>query len=134
MKTTTLIRLVRSIVLLTFAVGISAGGSGCILAAVGAGAGAVAYVRGELTVTLNEKVADVGSAADKALKKLQFSRVSEAKDALYQEYVARTADDKKVIVSAKSKGERLTELKIRVGTFGDENRSQTILEAIKAGL
>ncbi len=111
-----------------------AGLSGCLAVAAGAGAGAVAYVRGELQVNLANDYDKVVDAARGAIKDLEFAKVSENKDALNAELVARTALDKKIVISISNSGKKLTNIKIRVGVFGDEPLSMSILDKIKAGL
>jgi hypothetical protein len=111
-----------------------AGLSGCLAVAAGAGAGAVAYVRGELEANLGNDYDRVVTAARNAIKDLEFAKVSENKDALKAELVARTAMDKKVVISISNSGKKLTNIKIRVGVFGDEPLSMSILDKIKAGL
>lgn len=108
--------------------------SGCILAAAGAGAGAVAYVRGELEANLDNDYNAVVEASRGALADLEFARVSENKDALKAVMISRTAMDKKVEVTVSSSGKSLTNIKIRVGIFGDEQLSISILDRIKARL
>jgi hypothetical protein len=105
---------------------------GCIVMAVGAGAGAVAYVRGELNATLDKDYNLVVKATAQALKELEFAKVSENKDALQAVFVARTALDKKVEIKLGNPGNKLTTIKIRVGIIGDEALSQAILAKIKA--
>ncbi len=108
--------------------------SGCILAAAGAGAGAVAYVRGELEANVDKDYNSVLNATREAIKDLEFAKVSENKDALKAVLVARTALDKKIEITVSNPGKSLTNIKIRVGVFGDEQLSLTILEKIKARL
>ena len=110
--------------------------SGCLAVAAGAtaGAGAVAYVRGELDVTLPNDYSQVVDSARAALKELEFTKVSDKKDSLSAELVSRTALDKKVRITIASSGKQLTNIKIRVDIFGDESLSNTILAKIKAGL
>lgn len=121
--------------LVVLLLGISlAGLSGCIVAAAGAGAGAVAYVRGELEANLNTDYNKVVDSARNTIKDLEFAKVSENKDALKCVLVARTAMDKKVEVTITNSGKKLTNIKIRVGLFGDESLSLSILEKIKAGI
>lgn len=108
--------------------------SGCILAAAGAGAGAVAYVRGELEANLDHDYNAVVEAARGAVADLEFARVSENKDALKAVMVSRTAMDKKVEITISNSGKSLTNIKIRVGVFGDEQLSMSILDRIKARL
>lgn len=107
---------------------------GCIVAAAGAGAGAVAYVRGELDANLNNDYNKVVDSTRRSIKDLEFALVSENKDALKAVFVARTALDKKVEITIENSGKRLTHIKIRVGLFGDESLSVSILDKIKAGL
>ena len=107
---------------------------GCIAVAVGAGAGVVAYVRGDLETTLATDYNPVVDATRGALKQLEFVKVSDNKDAFKAVIVARTALDKKVEISLTNTGKNLTNIKIRVGVFGDEQISLAILEKIKAGL
>jgi hypothetical protein len=111
--------------------------SGCFLVAVGAagaaGAGTVAYVRGELDVTLGKTYEQVVNASNRALVQLEFARVSERKDAFSALLTARTAEDKKIEVKLTKEGDSLTKVTIRVGVFGDETMSRAILEKIEAG-
>ena len=107
---------------------------GCIVAAAGAGASAVAYVRGELNADLNADYNKVVDSARKSIKDLEFAKVSENKDALKAVLVARTAMDKKVEIDITNSGKKLTNIKIRIGLFGDEALSMSILDKIKAGL
>ena len=108
--------------------------AGCLAVAAGAGAGAVAYVRGDLEANLTNDYDKVVNAARGAIKDLEFAKVSENKDALRAELVARTALDKKITISISNSGKKLTNIKIRVGVFGDEQLSMSILDKIKAGL
>lgn len=111
-----------------------AGLSGCLAVAVGAGAGAVAYVRGDLEANLGSDYQQVVNATRDVLKELEFAPVSENKDALNAVLVARTAMDKKVEITITNSGKKLTSIKIRVGVFGDEKLSMAILDKVKAGL
>lgn len=110
--------------------------SGCLLVAAGAvaGAGAVVYVRGELDASLDDGHASVDVAANRAIDQLKFRKISESKDSLKAVLIARTADDTKVEIKVLKVSEVLTKVEIRVGTFGDQALSMTILEKIKAGL
>ena len=118
-------------VLLGFAL---AGLSGCLAVAAGAGASAVAYVRGDLETNLHTDYNRVVDSARSAIGELEFAKVSENKDALKAIFVARTALDKKVEITIANSGKKLTSIKIRVGVFGDEALSMSILDKVKAGL
>ena len=109
--------------------------SGCLLVAAGAaGAGTVAYVRGELTASLGNEFGAVTKATGRAIEQLKFAKVSENADALSARFVVRTAQDKKIEIVLTKVGEELTKVEIRVGVFGDETVSMTILDKIKANL
>jgi Protein of unknown function (DUF3568) len=112
--------------------------SGCFVAAVGAagaaGAGTVAYVRGELEAHVGHPFEAVANAADNAVVQLQFAKISEARDAFSAKIVARTAEDKKVEIAVERESDNLTKVTIRIGTFGDEEKSRAFLEEMKARL
>jgi len=110
--------------------------TGCVLAVAGAaaGAGAVAYVRGELEASLEHNYAKVVDATRMALRDLEYAKISEKKDAIDAEFVYRTALDKKITVKLNRLTEKTTKVKIRVDLLGDEALSTSVLEKIKANL
>ncbi len=109
--------------------------SGCVVVAAGAvGAGAVAYVRGELESSLEAGLDDAYAAAQRALDKLEFARIDQRKSGLDAQLVHRTALDKKVEIKLKKVTERLTKIEIRVGIVGDQELSLTLLDKIRAEL
>jgi hypothetical protein len=109
--------------------------SGCLAVAAGAGAGAaVAYVRGELRVTLPSNYEATSRATNRAIEQLQFTKVSERKDALLDLIEARNAADKKIEIRLENTARELTKVRIRIGIFGDEALSMAILDKIKANL
>ncbi len=108
--------------------------SGCLAVAVGAGASAVAWVRGELRTTVNGNFDKTVAAANKAVRQLEFVKISESKDALLAIIVARNAADKKIQIKIENVGGALTNVKIRVGIIGDEPVSLALLEKIRANL
>jgi uncharacterized protein YunC (DUF1805 family) len=106
--------------------------SGCVAVAVGAGAGTVAYVRGELKSTLDAKVETLAQASEWSLDELGIKRLDTKKDSVSAVITARTADDKKVEIHIKSITSRASDLTIRVGVFGDQRVSTVILDKIKS--
>lgn len=109
--------------------------SGCLLLAAGAaGAGTVAYVRGELAASLGNELGAVVKATGRSIEQLKFAKIAESADALSARFTARTAQDKKIEIVLTKVGENLTKVEIRVGVFGDEDVSMTILGKIKANL
>jgi hypothetical protein len=108
--------------------------SGCIAVAAGAGAGAVAYIRGELNSSLEASVEKAAKATQAAITDLKLSEISSKADALSAEFVARDAQDNKIVIVLKRNTDHITSISIRVDTFGDQEISQTILESIKKHL
>lgn len=109
--------------------------SGCVAIVAGAaGAGTVAWVRGELQATLDSNYESTVRAANRAIEQLQFAKVNDKTDALTATITARTADDKKIQVKVTKVSDQATKVAIRVGTFGDQSVSQAILDKIKAAL
>ncbi|MCA9810130.1 MAG: DUF3568 family protein [Candidatus Dadabacteria bacterium] len=113
--------------------------TGCLAAAaVGvaavAGAGTVAYIKGELKATEEASMDKAWKATEGAVDELQFLVINKIHDAVSGELEAKTADNKTVKISLKRIGNNLTEITIRVGTFGDENLSRYILSKIEARL
>ena len=107
--------------------------SGCAALLVGgaAGAGSVAYYYGELKATEEVSMTRAWSATQKAMTDLGYSITDKGKDAFYAELVARGAGDKKVKIKLESQTDTLTDIKIRVGMFGNESLSRRILDKIK---
>jgi hypothetical protein len=128
-------RALRPILAVACAAAISLGSIGCAAIAVGAGAaGAVAYLRGDLQTTLAHPYENVLQAAQEAVGEMGFVMESESIDALTATYTGRTAADQQVNITVQNSGENLTDLRIRVGTFGDERQSRVILDSIRARL
>lgn len=108
---------------------------GCVAVVAGvAGAGAVAYVRGELQALLDAPYASVVRAANRAVSELEFVKVSERMDALTAVLIARTANDKKVEIRILKSTDAITRVEIRVGIFGEEALSQTVLAQLREHL
>lgn len=110
-------------------------GSGCVaIVAAGAGAGTVAYLRGELEATVSGNLDQTNKAVNRAIEELKFVRISESKDALLALTVVRNAADQRIEVRQDGVGEKLTRVRIRVGVFGDEKLSRTLLDRIQSKL
>lgn len=108
--------------------------TGCVVIAAGAGAGAVAYVRGEMQTSVEHDLDAVFKASQRALGKLEFAKVNDHKSGVDAQLIARTALDKRVEIKLTKVTDTLTKVQIRVGLVGDQDLSLTILEKIKAEL
>mgnify|MGYP001236001638 FL=1 len=120
---------------------------GCVALVAGAvaGAGAYAYAEGKLESTLSAPLDRSYAAARRAISDLEFTETSAKKDALEAIVEAKTAGNDTVTITLKALavggGEggdpsksTTTKCSIRIGTFGDEKKSITILDAIKSHL
>ncbi len=109
--------------------------SGCVAVVAGAaGAGAVAYVRGQLEAPLNADYEQSVAATNLAIKQLEFARISEKKDALEAYFTVRTAADRKIDIKVIKIAAGASKVQIRVGIFGDEDLSMTVLTKIRDNL
>lgn len=130
--------------LLVAAAVIAAGTPGCALLIGGAvGAGAVAYAKGDVRETVPEPLDRVTAAARKALadRKLAVKKtVTTADRVTYEAGVDNAAVStidaakQRVSVHCVSLAPASTEITIRAGTIGDEERGRAILNEIKAAL
>ncbi|MCX5660016.1 MAG: DUF3568 family protein [Planctomycetota bacterium] len=118
--------------------GATAFNSGCILAAAAVGAGAAAggvlYVKGELQADLSAPPDKATAASKKALTDMSMIGVAATGTAVDGLVTARTANDKRIEVTIKGKGGNQSSVGIRVGIFGDEEVSRSILARIQDNL
>jgi hypothetical protein len=111
---------------------------GCLLLAAGAGAGAgvatMAYVKGELKTTYAASLNRTWDATLSALKDLQINVRSSKKDATEGDIEATKSDGTKVKIVLEPAGPDTISVRIRVGTFGDEEASRVINRQIASKL
>lgn len=122
--------------LVALVLGVSVAGlTGCVaVVAAGAAGTGVAWYRGQLEANLDQNIEAVFAASQKALTQLEFANISNKKSTVDAQLVSRTALDKKVEITLQKVTDRSTKVIIRVGVFGDETLSMSILDKIKAAL
>jgi len=112
--------------------------SGCAVLLVGgaaaAGAGTVAYIRGDLNATLDGTLERTIAATKAGLRDAQMPVTAEENDGITAKFTARARGDKKVTIHVKKVTGTTTSVSIRVGVWGDEAVSREILEKIKSHL
>jgi hypothetical protein len=128
-KLTLVLLLLASPVVLTGCLAAAAVGGGAV-----AGAGTIAWMQGELKSTEGYPFAKVWAATVKTIEQLDFIVVNKVSDAISGEIDIVTADNKKVKIRVKRVGDNITEIKIRVDTFGDETLSRYILNNIQSNI
>ncbi len=109
-------------------------GCGAVVVGAAAGAGAVAYVRGELKATEEAPLDAVVKATRAAIQDLRFTLTGSEADAVSGQFTAQTANDKRIEINLKRVSDELTQIRIRVDIFGDEDLSRLIHDKIKANL
>lgn len=111
---------------------------GCALfligAGVAAGVGTVAYVNGDLRGSEEVSVDHAFTAVVKTMNELEFKISEQQKDAIAGKVVARRADGTAIGIYVKRQTDSMTEIRVRVGTFGDEALSKLIYDKIKKNL
>ena len=95
-------------------------------AAAATGAGAYYYVKGDLKRTYDAPLDKTLDATVQALNELQMNVDSKQHDAFSGVIKGTLADGKSYTVNLKRLAENSTEVGIRIGTFGDRERSEAI--------
>ncbi len=112
--------------------------SGCVGAAVvagaGAGVGTYSYMNRELTATYHEPLQEIWLKTLGAVKKLQLTFRTKKIDALGGAIEARRADGTMVKIRLTPVGERDTAIGVRVGTWGNREKSEIVHSAIRKEL
>jgi hypothetical protein len=108
-------------------------------AAAGGGAGAISYVNNELRTTLEVGMDRAWNAAVASMQDLQFRVIQDktVKDATGGTVYARDAKDQPVIIQLIRQSDRVTEIRVRVGTFdtaANREMAQLVYDKIKGHL
>jgi hypothetical protein len=108
--------------------------TGCAALMVGAAAGGAAagalYYKGELKADVDATPQAVMAATEKAFRDLIWTKETVAASATDGLATAHTATGKEVKVTVFTKTPQVSELGIRIGTFGDENLSRLLYDRI----
>ena len=99
-------------------------------AAAGAAAG-VLYHEGELRGDIEASPPAVIKATERAFRDLIWSKESAKSSATDGLATARTATGREVTVTVTRKTEEVSQVGIRIGTFGDENLSRLLYDKIQ---
>ena len=126
-------RTVGLAVLMLISCGILAG-CGAIIVGAAAGAGAVAYIRGELEATEQAPIGEVFAATKAAVDDLEFKVLSADADAYEGKVRAETARGKDISIALERESDTVTTIRIRVDLIGDEDLSRLIHDRIREHL
>jgi hypothetical protein len=114
--------------------GASPPGCGALLLLGGAGTSAIAFATGELRSTEPVPLVELDQACAKAIDSLGYDKVEVVRQAGKVRWQARTAGGDPVDIHLTAEGPDETELRIRIGVFGDETRSRLVREQIQQSL
>jgi hypothetical protein len=107
---------------------------GCTALVVGAAAGGATagalYYKGELKASVDGTPEAVIVATEKAFKDLIWAKETATASQTDGLATARTATGKEVKVTVNATTPQVSEVRIRVGTFGDENLSRLLYDRI----
>ena len=109
-------------------------GCGALLLVGGAGTSAIAYTAGELKSNEEYSLNDLDDACRIAVNTLGYDKVETTYEKDKVRWQARTVSGDPVDIHLAAKGTNRTELRIRIGVFGDEARSRLVLEQIHQSL
>jgi hypothetical protein len=111
-----------------------ASGCGALLLVGGAGTSVIAFATGELRTTEPTAIAELDAACATAVDVLGYDEVETERDGERIRWRARTAAGDPVDIHLLTRGPTSTELRIRIGVFGDEAKSRLVLEQIHQAL
>ena len=103
-------------------------------AAAAVGAGTYYYIKGDLKRNYEAPMDKTWEATIKSVEALKLTIESQKHDALSGVIKGKMADEKGFEINLKRIGENLTEVGIRIGTFGDRVRSEAIHNKIHSML
>ena len=99
-----------------------------------AGAGTYYYIKGDLKRSYEAPMDKTWDATVKSVEELKLTTESTEHDAFNGVIKGKMADGKSFSINVKRLGENMTEVGVRIGTFGDRARSEAIHDKIHSKL
>ena len=99
-------------------------------AAAAVGVGTYAYIKGDLKRNYEAPIDKAWDATVTAVEELKMPIESKQHDAFSGTIKGNMADGKSFVINLKRLGETSTEIGIRIGTFGDRQKSEAIHDKI----
>ena len=103
-------------------------------AAAAVGAGTYYYIKGDLKRNYEAPMDKTWEATIKSVEELKLTVESQKHDGLSGVIKGKTADEKGFEINLKRLGENSTEVGVRIGTFGDREKSEVIHDKIHSKL
>lgn len=107
---------------------------GCLVAAAGAGVAGAVYIGGEVKASLPAAPDVVAEATESVLKEQKVHVETCEATGLDGRIEAHTALDTHIAIHIEREGDAQSRISIRVGTFGDHDLSNELLERIRQHL
>ena len=98
------------------------------------GTEAAVYSRGALYAVYDKDLNSVYAATVKALEQLEIDIAEKNKDAFYAKVVGKVADGKSITIRMEPGADKVTELRIKSSTLGNEERSLAVYTKIQQNL
>ena len=108
--------------------------SGCLLLVAGGAVAGTAFALGKLESLVDGNLKKVDTATSKALQEMKFTKVKHAITDIDALHTYKGPKDQNIFIELEKLTDKTTKVFIKVGTFGDEKMSVTILESIKENL
>ncbi len=103
-------------------------------AAAAVGVGSYLYYKGELERDYHAPIDSVWEATLQAVEELKLTTESKEHDAFSGQIKGKMSDGDSFKIDLKNKGDELTQVGIRIGTFGSKSKSEVIHDKIHAKL
>ena len=103
-------------------------------AAAAVGTGAYFYIKGDLKRNYEAPMDKTWEASVQAVEELKLTTESSEHDAFTGAIKGKMADGKSFTINVKRLSDNMTEVGIRIGTFGDRARSEAIHDKIHSKL
>lgn len=92
----------------------------------------VVYHRATLSTIIDAPAHRVTEAAERVVERWQLDQRYTDEGDNHQTVYAHTPDDQRIAITSVPRSPRTTDLSIKVGAYGDRDRSWQLLEAIRA--
>jgi len=98
------------------------------------GTDAAVYSAGKLYAVAGQDMTSVYKATVAALQQLEIEVTETSKDVFYAKVVGKVADGRTITIRMEPGEDGVTELRIKSGTFGNEERARVIYKQIQQNL
>jgi hypothetical protein len=89
---------------------------------------------GTLTATMDRGIGRVFDAVEQAVNQLNLTTVMAERDGVSAKVLARDTQDQTIMIRLEAISENKTSLAMRVGLFGDDNKTRIIFRRIQENL